>query len=53
VRGKEVTPIYDSWNPERIVVIAFESVVSAQACLSSPDCQQIAAIGEQATVSAQ
>ena len=51
VRGKEVTPISGSWNPERIVVIAFESVARAQACLSSPEYQQIVALREQATVS--
>lgn len=37
VRGGAVTPLEGDWNPERIVVIEFESVARARAWWSSEE----------------
>ena len=49
VRGGEITPIYGNWNPERIVMVEFESVEMLEKCYSSPEYLEIAPFREQST----
>ena len=51
IRGGEVTPLSGHWNPERIIVIAFETVEHLQRCFSSPEYLELAPLREQSTVS--
>jgi len=51
IRGGEVTPLSGHWNPERIIVIAFETVEQLQRCFSSPEYLELAPLREQSTVS--
>jgi uncharacterized protein (DUF1330 family) len=51
VRGGQVTPLSGDWNPERVIVIEFESAEQLQRCFTSPEYLQIAPLREQSTVS--
>lgn len=50
VRGGKITPLSQTWNPERIVVIEFETMDRLQACFSSAEYLKIASFREQSTV---
>jgi len=51
IRGGKVTPLSGHWNPERMIVIAFETVEQLQRCFSSPEYLELAPLREQSTVS--
>ncbi len=42
VRGGSVTPLAGGWNPERLIVIEFQSRDHAEACFASGEYQRIA-----------
>ena len=37
IRGGKVTPLSDNWNPERIILVEFETVEQLQKCFRSPE----------------
>ena len=49
IRGGKITPIYGGWNPERIIMVEFESVEMLKKCYSSPEYLKIAPFREQST----
>jgi len=51
VRGGAMTPLSGNWNPERIVVIEFETMAQLRACFSSAEYRAIAPLREQSTTS--
>jgi uncharacterized protein (DUF1330 family) len=51
VRGGSVTPLSGDWNPERMIVIEFESAEQVRRCLGSPEYLELAPLREQSTVS--
>lgn len=51
VRGGVVTPLSGGWNPERVIVIEFESAEQVRRCFSSPAYVELAPLREQSTVS--
>jgi uncharacterized protein (DUF1330 family) len=50
VRGGRITPVSQTWNPERIVVIEFETMDGLRACFSSPEYLEIAPFREGAII---
>ena len=50
-RGGEVTSLSGNWNPERIVIVAFDNLEQLKKCFASPDYLRIAPLREQSTVS--
>jgi len=50
-RGGTVTPLTDNWNPERIAIVAFDSMERLQECFSSEEYKAIAPLRERSTVS--
>ena len=51
VRGGEVVALAGDWQPERIVVLEFESSDQAQEYLTSPEYLALAPLREQCTIS--
>ena len=51
IRGGKVTALSGHWNPERMIVIAFETVEQLQRCFSSPEYLELAPLREQSAVS--
>ena len=51
VRGGAVTPLGGGWEPERIVVIAFETAAAMERCFASDEYLELAPLREQSTVS--
>ncbi len=51
VRGDAVTPLGGGWDPERIVVIEFESADQMERCFASEEYRQLAPLRESSTVS--
>ena len=51
VRGGAITPLSGNWNPERIVVIEFETIERLRACFSSAEYRAIGLLREQSTTS--
>jgi len=49
-RGGKITPIFGSWNPERVVIIEFPSYEDIKRWLSSQEYQEIAALREKSTI---
>ncbi len=49
VRGGSVTPLSGNWNPERIVLIEFETMQQLQGCFQSPEYLALAPLREQST----
>lgn len=49
VRGGKVTPLSGSWNPERMIVIEFETVEQLQRCFRSAGYLELASLREQST----
>ena len=50
VRGGKVVPMFGSWNPERIVLIEFETMEQLRNCFDSPEYLKIAPFRENSTV---
>ncbi|MDP2922561.1 MAG: DUF1330 domain-containing protein [Candidatus Omnitrophota bacterium] len=50
VRGDKITPLFNSWNPERIIAIEFPSLKDVERWLSSPEYKAIANLSEQSTI---
>jgi uncharacterized protein (DUF1330 family) len=51
VRGGEVTPLSGNWNPERVVVIEFETTEQVWQCFGSSEYLDLAPLREQSTSS--
>ncbi len=51
VRGGKVTPLSGNWNPERIIVVEFETVEQIRSCLGSPEYLELAPLRERSTAS--
>jgi len=51
VRGGEVTPLSGDWNPERVIIVEFETVERLQRCFRSAEYLELAPLKEQSTVS--
>ena len=51
VRGGAITPLAGGWNPERIIVLEFESKEQVFTWLKSPEYAQVAGLREQSTSS--
>jgi uncharacterized protein (DUF1330 family) len=49
VRGGNVTPLSGNWNPERIILIEFETMQQLQGCFQSPEYLALAPLREQST----
>jgi uncharacterized protein (DUF1330 family) len=50
-RGGAITPLSGTWHPERIVLIAFESMERLRECFGSAEYQEIAHLRENSTQS--
>jgi uncharacterized protein (DUF1330 family) len=50
VRGGEITPITSNWNPQRVIIIEFDSKEQLQRCFSSQEYLEISPLREQSTV---
>lgn len=46
VRGGKITPMGDTWKPERIIILEFPSEADIRAWLSSPEYRAIAPLRE-------
>ena len=51
VRGGQVTPVAGGWNPERVIVIEFESIERLRGCFSSPEYLDLSPLRDQSTES--
>jgi len=51
VRGGKVTPLSGRWCPERVIVIAFDSIAQLRTCFASPEYRALAPLREQSTTS--
>jgi len=49
VRGGKITPLFNSWHPERIIVIEFSSRYDVDRWLSSAEYKAIAILREEST----
>jgi uncharacterized protein (DUF1330 family)/ubiquinone/menaquinone biosynthesis C-methylase UbiE len=50
-RGGRVTPLSGDWQPERIVIVAFESLERLRQCFGSPEYRELAPLREASTES--
>jgi uncharacterized protein (DUF1330 family) len=50
-RGEKVKPLMGDWNPERIILIEFDSIEQIHGCFHSKEYLEIAPLREQSTVS--
>lgn len=48
-RGGEVTPITGNWNPERVILIEFDSIDQVQRCFQSSEYLELAPLREKST----
>lgn len=51
VRGGKVTPLSGNWHPERMVLIAFETIEQLRKCFKSTEYLELAPLREQSTSS--
>jgi len=51
VRGGKVTSISSNWNPERIIVVEFDTIDQLQKCFKSPEYLELAPLREKSTIS--
>ena len=51
VRGGKITPFSDNWNPERIIVIEFETMEQLQNCFQSEEYLKLSSLRKQSTIS--
>lgn len=49
-RGGRITPVFGTWNPERIVIIEFPSPDNVMQWLHSPEYKEIAGLREASTI---
>jgi uncharacterized protein (DUF1330 family) len=50
-RGGRVTPLMGGWNPERIILIEFDTVKQIHKCFQAKEYLEIAPLREQSTTS--
>ena len=50
VRGGDVIPMFGNWNPERIVIIEFETEEQLRNCFNSVEYLKIAPFRENSTI---
>jgi uncharacterized protein (DUF1330 family) len=50
-RGGEITPLMGDWNPERIILIEFDSDDQIKKCFASSEYLEIAPLRENSTIS--
>jgi uncharacterized protein (DUF1330 family) len=50
-RGGTVTPLMGDWNPERVILIEFDTAEQIHKCFQSPEYLEIAPLREQSTTS--
>ena len=48
-RGGKAIPFSGNWNPERVILIEFDSARQARECFASPECRAIAPLRERST----
>ena len=51
VRGGKITPLLGNWQPERIILIEFDSMAQVETCFGSAEYLELAPLREQATTS--
>jgi uncharacterized protein (DUF1330 family) len=51
VQGGDPTPLGGGWEPERIIIIEFDSIADVRRCFSSPDYLALAPLRERSTTS--
>jgi len=51
IRGGRATPLSGNWNPERIILLEFETVEQLRKCFESREYLEIAPLREQSTTS--
>jgi len=51
VKGGKITPLSGNWNPERIVLIEFDSIEQLQRCFKSKEYLELAPLREQSIIS--
>jgi uncharacterized protein (DUF1330 family) len=51
VRGGRVSPMSGDWNPQRLIVMEFESAEQLKRCFASPEYLEILPLREQSTAS--
>ncbi|PAV11086.1 hypothetical protein ASJ81_11455 [Methanosarcina spelaei] len=50
VRGDKVLPMFGNWNPERIVIIEFETEEQVRNCFNSAEYLKVAPFRENSTI---
>lgn len=50
IRGGKVTPLSGNWNPERIILIEFETIEQLQECFKSTEYLELAPLRKQSTI---
>jgi uncharacterized protein (DUF1330 family) len=50
-RGGDVVPLTDDWQPQRIVLIQFDTIDQVQDCFASPEYRALVPLREQSTTS--
>ena len=50
-QGGSITPLSGNWNPERMILIEFETLEQLQQCFKSTEYQKIAPFRTQSTLS--
>jgi uncharacterized protein (DUF1330 family) len=50
VRGGQITPMFGNWNPERIILIEFETEEQLRKCFNSTEYLKIAPFRENSTI---
>jgi uncharacterized protein (DUF1330 family) len=51
VRAGKITPLIGNWQPERMILIEFDSIAQVEKCFGSPEYLELAPLREQATAS--
>ncbi len=51
IRGGKVISLSSNWNPERIILLEFETVEQLRKCFESQEYLEIAPLREQSTIS--
>lgn len=51
IRGGEVTALSGNWNPERVILVEFDTVEQWRRCFASPEYVKLAPLRERSTIS--
>lgn len=51
VRSEKITPLGEEWNPNRVIIIEFDSKEHLETCFSSKEYREIASLREQSVIS--